>query len=283
MGKLEERFPKKRILITGATSGLGEALAYALAERGWKVAISGRDADAVKRTVDEVNRRGGTGKRLTLEVRNKAQWATTQQALKKSWGGIDILCNNAGVADSNKMLAMSDADWEKLLTINLDGVINGCRTFTPDFVAQNSGYILNVASIAGLLSMPEMANYSVSKAGVISLSETMYTEFSGANVGVTVLCPSGFRSNLLENAAKDGRHATKNSSVARTIQADMEKGVHTSETVAAYAIKDMERGVLFSVPMPLYRLAWTLKRIAPNTFYKTVGWLYRKQLGPFSN
>lgn len=282
MGKLETRFPKKRVLITGATSGLGEALAYALAERGWNVAVSGRDVDEIQRTVYEVNRRGGTGLGLMLDVRDKAQWVTTQKALKEAWGGIDILVNNAGVADSNKMLAMSDADWEKLLTINLDGVIKGCRTFAPDFVEQQSGYFLNVASVAGLLSMPEMANYSVSKAGVISLSETMSAELSGAKVGVTVLCPSGFRSSLLENAAKEGRHVTMNSSVARTIQADMDKGVHTSETVAAYAIKDMERGVLFSVPMPLYRLAWALKRLAPNTFYKTVGWMYRNQLGPFS-
>ena len=177
---------------------------------------------------------------------------------------------------------MSDDDWEKMLTVNLEGVITGCRTFMPDFVAQQSGHILNVASVAGLLSMPEMANYSVSKAGVISLSETMYAEFALANVGVTVLCPAGFRSTLLENAAKEGRHATKNSSVARTIQADMDKGEHTSETVAAYAIKDMEHGVLYSLPMPLYRFAWMLKRLMPNSFYKIVGWMYRNQLGPFS-
>ena len=131
--------------------------------------------------------------------------------------------------------------------------------------------------------MPEMANYSVSKAGVISLSETMSAELSGANVGVTVLCPAGFRSRLFDNAARDGRDVTKDSSVARTIQRDMDKGKHTSETVAAYAIKDMERGKLYSLPMPLYRLAWMAKRLAPNTFYKTVGWLYRNQLGPFSS
>lgn len=283
MSKLEARFPKKRILITGATSGFGAALAYALAERGWKVAVSGREADAIERTVASVNQRGGEGLGLMLEVRDKKQWDVAKKKLAKAWGGIDILCNNAGVADSNKMLDMTDADWEKLLTINLDGVINGCRTYAPDFVKQESGYILNVASIAGLLSMPEMANYSVSKAGVISLSETMSAELSGANVGVTVLCPSGFRSSLFDNAAREGRNVTKTSSVARVIQRDMDKGKHTSETVAVFALKDMEAGKLYSIPQPLYRFAWTAKRIAPNTFYKAVGWLYRNQLGPFSS
>lgn len=282
MSKLERRFPNKRVLITGATSGLGEALAFALAKRGWKVAVTGLDAAEIERTVAGVNQRGGTGLGLELEVRNKAQWQATRKAVKSAWGGLDVLVNNAGVADSNKMLAMSDTDWEKLLTVNLDGVINGCRAYAHDFVEQQSGYILNVASVAGLLSFPEMANYSVSKAGVISLSETLSAELSGAHVGVTVLCPSGFRSNLLDNAEKDGRPATKNSSVARHIKEDMDKGVHTSETVAEHAIKDMEHGRLFSVPMPLYRLAWAFKRLAPNSFYKAVGWMYRKQLGPFS-
>jgi short-subunit dehydrogenase len=186
------------------------------------------------------------------------------------------------VADANKIVDMNDAAWDNLLSTNLDGVINGCRTYAPDMIKQKSGYILNVASIAGLLSMPEMANYSVSKAGVISLSETLSTELSGANIGVTVLCPSGFKSSLIEKAARDGRDAT-DSVTGRIVQRDFEKATHTSETVAAFAIREMENGNLYSIPQPLYKLAWTAKRIAPNYFYKVVGWLYRNQLGPFAN
>ena len=282
MNRLEDRFPKKRVLITGATTGFGEALAYALAERGWKVAVTGRKLDAVKRTAAAVTKRGGKGLPLQLEVRDKAQWEGVRRKLQKAWGGIDILVNNAGVADANKMVDMSDDDWENLLSTNLDGVINGCRIYAPDMLKAKSGYILNVASIAGLLSMPEMANYSVSKAGAISLSETLYTELSGANIGVTVLCPSGFKSSLLDNAARDGRNATSVSVAARIVQKDMEKGTHTSETVAAFAIKEMEAGNLYAIPQPLYRLAWTAKRIAPNSFYKAIGWLYRNQIGPFA-
>ncbi|MFA5939959.1 MAG: SDR family NAD(P)-dependent oxidoreductase [Sinimarinibacterium sp.] len=283
MSRLEVRFPKKRILITGATTGFGEALAFAFAARRWKVAVTGRKLDAVKRTAAEVTKRGGEGLGLQLEVREKAQWEGVRQKLHKAWGGIDILVNNAGVADANKLVDMSDADWESLLSTNLDGVINGCRTYAPDLLKQESGYILNVASIAGLLSMPEMANYSVSKAGVIALSETLSTELSAANIGVTVLCPSGFKSSLLDNAARDGRDASATSSMARTVQNDMNKGVHTSATVAAFAIKEMEKSRLYSIPQPLYRLAWAAKRLAPNTFYKSIGWLYRNGLGPFAN
>ena len=282
MSKLEQRFPQKRVLITGATTGFGEALAYQLAARGWKVAVTGRKLDAVKRTAKKVTELGGTGLGMTLEVREKSQWQTVSKALDKAWGGIDILVNNAGVADANSFDQIDDAAWDKLLATNLDGVINGCRTYSPKMRENNSGYILNLASAAGLLAFPEMANYNVSKAGVIGLSETLFTELSSFNIGVTVLCPAGFQSSLAANAVRDGSSFGE-SSTAKQVKADMDKGKHTSETVAAYAIKAMERGDLYSIPQREYQLVWMFKRLMPNRFYKTLGWLYRNKLGPFSD
>jgi len=283
MKKLEERFPGKRILITGATTGLGEALAYVLAARGWRIAISAREQDEVERTVAAVNQLGGKGLGLILDVVNMLHWAAARDTLNREWGGIDILVNNAGIADANPMIRMTEADWDRMLAINLRGVIDGCRTFVPDLIRQNAGYILNVASAAGLLALPEMSNYNVSKAGVIALSETLRAELCGANIGVTVLCPSGFRSSLIDNAAKEGRDVSQAGPVARLVKKDVEQGPYTSQSVAVHALKDMEKGRLYSLPMPLYRLAWFLKRLAPNTFYSTIGWAYRNKLGPFAN
>ena len=283
MSKLETRFPKKRALITGATTGFGEALTHALAERGWNVVVTGLDEVAIKRTTDAVTQRGGKAMGLLLDVRDRSQWEKVRQQVSEAWGGIDLLVNNAGVADANKMVNMSDADWNAMLSINLNGVINGCRAYAPDMLAQKSGHILNMASAAGLFSFPEMANYSVSKAGVISLSETLFTELSGANIGITVLCPAGFKSSLLDHAVREGRAATSDSSTGRIVKRDMESGRHTSETVAAFALRAMETGNLYAIPQPLYRLAWVLKRLAPNTFYKLIGWMYRNQRGPFAD
>lgn len=282
MSKLEDRFPNKRVLITGATTGFGEALAYQLAARGWKVAVTGRKLEAVRRTAKKVTELGGTGLGLRLEVREKLQWEAVHKALDKAWGGIDVLVNNAGVADANTFDKMDDAAWDSLMSTNLEGVINGCRMYSPDMSRNRSGYILNVASVAGLLAFPEMANYNVSKAGVIGLSETLYAELSRFNIGVTVLCPAGFRSSLADNAARDGRMIA-DSSTGRAVKADIDNGRHTSETVAAFAIEEMEKGNLYSIPQLEYRFVWMLKRLMPNTFYKTVGWLYRNQFGPFAN
>lgn len=282
MTKLETRFPAKRVLITGATSGFGEALAYAMAERGWNVVTTGIDDTAIKRTTDAVMQRGGKALGLMLDVRDKAQWENVRQQVREAWGGIDILVNNAGVADANKMVNMTDADWDSMLSINLNGVINGCRTYASDMLAAKSGYMLNMASAAGLFSFPEMANYNVSKAGVISLSETLFTELSAANIGVTVLCPAGFKSPLLDNAIREGRGAGANSGTGRIVKRDMESGRHTSESVAAFALRAMETGNLYAIPQPLYRFAWLAKRLAPNSFYKLIGWLYRNKLGPYA-
>jgi short-subunit dehydrogenase len=281
MSKLEQRFPGKRVLITGATSGFGEALAYQLAARGWKVAVTGRKLDAVQRTVDRVNALGGSGLGLLLEVREKDQWQAVRKTLDEAWGGIDILVNNAGVADANQFEKMDDKSWDSMLGINLIGVINGCRTYVPDMAKNKSGYILNMASVAGLLAFPEMANYNVSKAGVVGLSETLFAELSAFNIGVTVLCPAGFQSSLSVNAARDGRVIAE-SATGKLVQADMDKAKHTSETVAAHAIREMEKGKLYAIAMAEYRLAWLLKRLMPNTFYKTIGWLYRNKRGPFA-
>ncbi len=283
MTKLETRFPKKRALITGATSGFGEALAYALAERGWNIVVTGIEDQAIQRTTQTLTQRGTKAIGLMLDVRDRSQWEKVRQQVAEAWGGIDLLVNNAGVADANKMVNMSDADWGAMLSVNLNGVINGCRTYAPDMLAQKSGHILNMASAAGLFSFPEMANYSVSKAGVISLSETLFTELSGANIGVTVLCPAGFKSPLLEHAASEGRAATADSGTGRLVKRDMESGRHTSESVAAFALRAMETGDLYAIPQPLYRFAWVLKRLAPNSFYKIIGWLYRNQRGPFAD
>lgn len=282
MAKLETRFPRKRALITGATSGFGEALAHALAGRGWNIVVTGMDDQAIKRTTDAVTQRGGKALGLALDVRDRAQWEKVRQQVSTEWGGIDLLVNNAGIADANKMVNMSDDDWDSMLAVNLNGVINGCRTYAPDMLAAKSGYMLNMASAAGLFSFPEMANYSVSKAGVISLSETLFTELSGANIGVTVLCPAGFKSSLLDNAMREGRAATADSGTGRIVKRDMESGAHTSESVADFALRAMETGNLYAIPQPLYRIAWLMKRLAPNTFYKMLGWLYRNQRGPFA-
>src|SRR5262249_40952425 len=121
-----------------------------------------------------------------------------------AWQGLDILVNNAGVADAGRMEGgitgeLTLENWRLLVDVNLWSVIYGCRVFIPVLKKGGKGHILNVASGAGLLCLPEMASYNATKAAVIGSSETLKTELIDDSIDVTVTCPTAFRSNITDN------------------------------------------------------------------------------------
>ncbi len=179
----------QRVLVTGAASGLGLALASALAARGDRVLatdLAPVRPDTVPAGVDY----------LPLDVRSDGDWATALEHVRSAWGGLDLLVNNAGVAAGGRIDVATMDEWRRLVDINLLGVVRGCRTFTPLFKAQGSGHIVNTASLAGLVHAPGMAAYNSVKAGVVALSETLSHELAPFGITVSVACPSFFRTNL---------------------------------------------------------------------------------------
>ena len=176
-----------RVLVTGAASGLGLALVRRFAGRGDDVlATDVADAPALP---DRVHFQ-------KLDVRSDEDWDAARAWVADTWGGMDLLVNNAGVAAGGRIDKTPMADWQLVIDVNLLGAARGCRTFTPLFKVQRSGHIVNVASIAGLVHPPGMACYNAAKAGVVALSETLHHELAPYGVAVTVVCPSFFRSNL---------------------------------------------------------------------------------------
>jgi NAD(P)-dependent dehydrogenase (short-subunit alcohol dehydrogenase family) len=179
----------QRVLVTGAASGLGLALASALAARGDRVLATDRALerpDEVPAGVDYV----------TLDVRSDGDWARVLEHVRTTWGGLDLLVNNAGVAAGGRIDVATMEEWHRVVDINLLGVVRGCRTFTPLLKAQGSGHIVNTASLAGLVHAPGMAAYNSVKAGVVALSETLSHELAPFGIAVSVVCPSFFRTNL---------------------------------------------------------------------------------------
>jgi short-subunit dehydrogenase len=151
-------------------------------------------------------------------------------------------------------------DWRWLLSINLMGVIHGCHVFVPRLKRQGGGHILNVASAAGLVSAPGMAPYNVSKAGVVALSETLYAELRHQGVGVTVLCPTFFSTNIGKRAG--GVDARPRG----LLDALLHSGRMSAEDVAQAALEGAEDGQLYVVPMADGRWLWRAKRMAPQRF-----------------
>ncbi|WP_320671199.1 SDR family oxidoreductase [Patulibacter defluvii] len=183
----------RRVVITGAASGLGLALAHRFHAAGDRLLLTDLDGERLEAAVAAVGERAAG---LAHDVRDDRQWAAVRAWCEERWGGVDVLVNNAGVATGGRFAHQPIEDWQWVLDIDLLGVVRGCRAFVPLMTAQGHGHLVNVASLAGLINPPANASYNAAKAGVVSLSETLRLELEPAGIRTTVVCPSFFRTGL---------------------------------------------------------------------------------------
>jgi len=244
----------QKVLITGAASGLGRALALRFAQAGADICIADINPEGSAETLELVKKAGGRGWTAYLDVTSEEQWNALRADVEERWGGLDVLVNNAGVATGDRIDAGEWAWWEWIIDINLKGVALGCRTFTPVMKKQNSGYIMNTASLAGLMILPSMASYNVTKAGVIALSETMHYELHAYNIKVTALCPGFFRTNLNKTMK------TSDPSMLKFVDKVFEKSELDASEVADRAYKSLMKGEMICNPHPIGRKAVFIKR-----------------------
>jgi short-subunit dehydrogenase len=243
-----------RSVITGAGSGFGRALALELAARGGHLVLSDVNAAGLDETAAMARKDAASVETLRCDVTKLADVEALAAACR---GAVDLVVNNAGVSSGGLIGDLPIEDWRWTLEVDLWGVIHGCHVFVPILKKQGNGHILNVASAAGLLSAPRMGAYNVAKAGVVSLSETLGAELVGTNVGVTVLCPTFFKTNIVAT----GRFTDPE---LRAIGERMiEKGKDPQVVVRA-ALAAVERGDLYCVPMADGRWFWRLKRAMPD-------------------
>jgi NAD(P)-dependent dehydrogenase (short-subunit alcohol dehydrogenase family) len=233
-----------------------------LARRGARLVVSDIDLETARATAKELGPIEAHAVRCDVGRLEQVQ-ALCAEA-DRLLGGTDLLVNNAGVGGGGRVGEIPVEDWDWLLRIDLWGPIYGCHVFVPRFRQQGSGHILNVASAAGLLSAPMMAPYNVAKAGVIALSETLRGELFDEGIGVTVLCPTFFQTNIL-NAARGGGEQMME--VARKLMADAKL---TAADVARMAVDGVESSALYVVPQQDGRWMWRAKRLLPQRFYHLV-------------
>jgi len=198
-----------RAIVTGAVSGLGKAITRELAGRGWEIAtVDSKDTSdqAWSDLEHEVLSSGGKHLPNPFDVRDVDSWRRLSDQLEKEWPAIDLLVNAAGVGATGEVGRLPIQQWQRVLETNLLGTAIGCETFLPRMRRQQKGArVLNIASIAGLLSPPSMAAYSASKAGIIALSDALAAESQG-QPSVTVACPWVFSIRAFEFVALHPRH-----------------------------------------------------------------------------
>lgn len=252
-------FPRAaRAVVTGAAGGLGAALCREIVARGGRVVASDLDLDKVSALANEL---GPSVHPVRCDVTKIADVEAMAAEAQRFLGAIDLAVNNAGVAVGGRVGDIPIADWEWIVSINLMGVVHGCHVFTPILRRQRSGHILNVSSTAGLISAPTLSPYNATKAAVVALSESMYAEFFGEPFGVSVLCPTFFRTGI--GAAARVHTDTDTPAMIDTL---MDRATIQADGVARIALDQAAAGKLYILPHRDGRIMWQIKRLAPTLF-----------------
>ncbi|BBX86991.1 SDR family NAD(P)-dependent oxidoreductase [Mycolicibacterium aubagnense] len=193
------------VVVTGAGSGIGRATAIRFAKLGAHVVVSDINLDLAEATAAMIKGAGHRASTAQLDVADPDAWEVFARDVRAEHGVPDVVVNNAGILVSGPFLQLSAADWDKQLSVNLMGVVHGCRVFGAQIAERGrGGHIVNIASAAAFTPTPVMAPYSVSKAGVKMLSECLRLEFRQYGIGVSAVCPGVINTHIGDRAVTVG-------------------------------------------------------------------------------
>jgi NAD(P)-dependent dehydrogenase (short-subunit alcohol dehydrogenase family) len=261
-------------VVTGAGSGIGAAFAAELARRGGRVVCSDINEVTAANTVSAITDNGGDAIAIPCDV-TKFDDVRELAVQSESWLGDapTLVINNAGVGSGGAPIGeLPLDDWHWVLGINLWGPIHGCHVFAPILRSAEPSNrprgIINVASAAAFGAAPSMAAYNVSKAGTLSLSETLAAELSGTAVKVTVLCPTFVKTNIIESGRIPDQTTQFANKLMRWIGLSPEK-------VARICLDAHDRGELYCMPQIEAKIGWNIKRFVPGTYARGMGLVFR--------
>ena len=254
-------------MVTGAGSGIGRAFAVEIARRGGHVVCADIDATRAAQTAERI---GPAARAVQCDVSCLDEVEALAKTAEQWFAApVDLVVNNAGVGSGGHNIGdLPIEDWQWVLGVNLWGVVHGCHVFTPRLREARRGGIINVASSASFAAFPQMSAYNVSKAGVLTLSETLAGELSGSGVTVTVLCPTFVKTEVV----RDGRIAGPAAALAERLMAWT--GM-TPEAVARQTLDAHDRGKLYVLPQHHAKALWHLKRHLPASYTRALGLGFR--------
>ena len=207
---MTDNIKDKVIVITGASSGMGEAAARHLAQKGARVVLAARRSDRIDAVANEINELGGSAIAMATDVTLEEDVKALVDAAVKQWGRIDVLINNAGVMPLSTLDQAKVSEWNQMIDVNLRGVLHGIAAALPYMKAQKSGQIINNASVAAHLVFPASAVYSATKYAVRALTEGLRKEASEYNVRATLISPGAVSTELLDHISdKDVQSANQ--------------------------------------------------------------------------
>ena len=192
-------------IVTGASRGLGRAIAVALAAAGAVVALTARSRPDLEETARRVEQQGRRALVAPADVSRLPEMEALVQSTVRALGGLDVLVNNSGVARVVPLAEATPQDWSAIVDVNLTGVFNGCRAAAPHLIARGAGKVINLASVLGAVGLPGYSLYAATKGGVIAFTRALAVEWARHNVQVNAIAPGWFVTDMNERAFADPR------------------------------------------------------------------------------
>lgn len=250
-------------VVTGASSGIGRALASELGRQGMHVALADIDADLLGEATEEVARTGATAVGIPTDVADPEAVEALAASVLAKFGAAHVVCNNAGVSRMGYSWEMPLADWQWVMNINFWGIVHGIRSFVPHLIRQPEGHIINTASIGGLIPAPHIGAYTAAKHAVIGVSRSLRLELAerAPHIGVGVLCPGSVATGIDPHTPRpdDGPEdlPPAAASLAAHARSARDEGLNPAE-VAQMALRNIREGGFYLLPnigdfLPLLR------------------------------
>lgn len=254
------------VIITGGASGIGLALGETLIARGARVTLADIDGAGARRAADRLGARASAAE---VDVRDAATVKQLVDDTAERHGRLDLIFNNAGIAMAGEVSDMSLDDWGRILDVNLRGVVHGVAAAYPRMVAQGFGHIVNIASIAGLCPIPQLAAYSATKHAVVGLTLALRAEAARHGVKVTVVCPGFIDTPIKER--------TQFLNVDREAAlAEMPFKFYPVDACAREILRGVAKNRRMIVVTRQARLLHGLNRLAPGFWGRLSGWTFER-------
>jgi len=242
-----ESLRERVAVVTGGASGIGRALADALAGQGARVVVADLDERGAVAVAEGIRGAGGDAVSVRVDVSDRAQVQALADRAFSAFGAVHVLCNNAGVALWGGLETATHRDWEWVLGVNLWSVIHGVEAFVPRMIAQRAGgHIVNTASMAGLIASQGLGVYNTSKYAVVGLSETLAKDLRPYGIGVSVLCPMGVATQIRGSERNRPLHL-RNDTAAKPEPVELIGRTLPPEAVAEMVIAAIRENALYVI------------------------------------
>ena len=195
----------KVAIVTGASRGIGSAIAHNLSKAGAKIALISRSIDALKSVEAEIKSNGGDAISIAADVSNLQSFTDAVSQVVETWRTVDILINNAGITRDNIIMRLKEEDWDAVIDINLKGCFNGIKSVTRPMMKARCGRIINITSVIGLMGNSGQSNYAASKAGILGLTKSIAKELGSRNITVNAIAPGYIQTEMTDNLDEPSR------------------------------------------------------------------------------